>query len=188
MYIIEYSIVIFFILVPSGPPLGVAVISHTSDSLAISWKTPEKSLWNGKLTGYRVCYSVVNEENRNCFHIVSFFLSLIIPNLQPSTKYLVTVAASTKIGFGNKSSAISKITNGGKWIKRRYTTVLLTVLVVGRLKAALGWIESIIILIEMRSYNKLSISKHGNVLQRCMHLVHVLLIHIKIFVVWCFEI
>jgi hypothetical protein len=33
----------------------------------------------------------------------------------------VTVAASTKIGYGNKSLEISKITNGGKW--NRTTTI-----------------------------------------------------------------
>jgi hypothetical protein len=34
-------------------------------------------------------------------------------NLQPSTKYFVTVSASTKDGLGEKSLEVSKITNGG---------------------------------------------------------------------------
>jgi hypothetical protein len=106
--------ILFLNLVPSGPPLNVAVNSRTSDSLGISWKAPDKHLWNGKLTGYQVCYSSGIGGNQNCLHTESSGLSLNIPNLQPSTKYFVTVAASTKIGYGNRSLVISKITNGGK--------------------------------------------------------------------------
>ena len=40
-------------------------------------------------------------------------LSFTIDNLQPSTKYFVTVAAGTSAGFGNKSAEINKTTNGG---------------------------------------------------------------------------
>ena len=104
-----------FILVPSGPPMNVTVNSRSSNSLGISWKAPDENLRNGKLTGYQVCYnSSVIEENRECFHIESSLLIYNIPKLQPSTKYFVTVAARTKIGYGSKSLAISKITNGGK--------------------------------------------------------------------------
>ena len=102
------------IVVPNGPPLNVAVVSRGRDSLGISWKAPDKRLWNGKLIGYQVCYSSVNDENRDCLHTESSTLSYNIRKLQPSTKYFVTVAASTKIGYGNKSLGISKITNGGK--------------------------------------------------------------------------
>ena len=107
----------FLNLVPSGPPLDVTVIFRSSESLGISWKAPHKNLRNGELTGYQVCYSssVINK-NQNCLHIESSVLSYNIPKLYSSTKYFVTVAASTKIGFGNKSLAISKITNGGKWV------------------------------------------------------------------------
>jgi hypothetical protein len=93
----------------------VNINSRSNDSLGISWKAPDKKLWNGKLTGYQVCYSSsVIGENQECFHTGSSVLSYNIPQLQPSTRYFVTVAASTKIGYGNKSSEISKITNGGK--------------------------------------------------------------------------
>ena len=115
MYLFIAFIVIFRYLVPGGPPLNVTIHSRSKDSLGISWKPPEKNLWNGKLIEYQVCYiSFIFHGNWNCSNINSSFLSYNISNLQPSTKYLVTVAASTKIGFGNKSSTISKITNGGK--------------------------------------------------------------------------
>ena len=115
IYIQYFSLIFSSILVPSGPPLNVNINSRSNNSLGISWNAPDKNLWNGKLTGYQVCYSSsVIGENQECFHTESSVLSYNIPQLQPSTRYFVTVAASTKIGYGNKSSEISKITNGGK--------------------------------------------------------------------------
>jgi hypothetical protein len=105
---------LFIYLVPSGPPLSVTVNFRSNDSLGISWEKPYENLWNGELTAYQVCYRTAVDENKNCFYTEPSVLSLNVSDLQPSTKYLVTVAASTKIGYGNKSLEISKITNGGK--------------------------------------------------------------------------
>ena len=97
----------------SGPPLNVTLESPNKNSLEVSWKIPDKKLQNSELTGYQVClYS--KGISPECFVIKSTkVLSLTLNNLQPSTKYFVTVLAITKAGYGEKSLEVSKITNGG---------------------------------------------------------------------------
>ncbi|XP_028399361.1 uncharacterized protein LOC114522811 [Dendronephthya gigantea] len=100
--------------VPSGAPRSVMIKSRSKNSLEISWKAPDKIFWNGELVGYQICFSTKeNDESPKCLNInVLSALSYVFSNLIPSTKYFVTVSAGTKIGFGNKSSEISEITNG----------------------------------------------------------------------------
>ena len=97
---------------PSGPPLDVDIESRSERELNITWDLPERKFWNGKLTGYQVCYcSGKSCKDRKCEQVKT--LSYSISQLKSATKYSVTVAAGTKIGYGNKSSEVSKITNGG---------------------------------------------------------------------------
>ena len=97
---------------PSGPPLGVAIESRSEKELNITWDRPERKFWNGKLTGYQVCYySGKSRKDWKCVKTPAESYS--ISQLESATKYSVTVAAGTKIGYGNKSSEVSKITNGG---------------------------------------------------------------------------
>ena len=105
----------FFSQAPSGPPLGVAFISRTKNSLSVSWKAPDEDVRNGKLTGYQVCYSDQrNLENPSCIE-TNTTLSYTINNLQHSTKYFATVSAGTSAAFGKKSQEINKTTNGGEY-------------------------------------------------------------------------
>ena len=69
--------------------------------------------WNGKLTGYQVCYSETPgpANNPQCTAETKL-LQYTIRNLKPSTKYVVSIAAGTSAGFGTKKE-INKITNGG---------------------------------------------------------------------------
>ncbi|CAB4039787.1 Down syndrome cell adhesion molecule 1 homolog, partial [Paramuricea clavata] len=98
--------------VPSGPPLNVTFTSRGKYSLNVSWNAPNDNLWNGKPTGYLVCYSSrARTNNPRCYGRTAA-LSLTINNLQPSTEYFVTVSAATSVGGGLKSAEISKITNG----------------------------------------------------------------------------
>ncbi|CAB4042861.1 tenascin-like isoform X4, partial [Paramuricea clavata] len=97
----------------SGPPLNVAFNSRGKTSLRVSWKAP-KSLQNVELTGYQVCF-YTREDTAPVFLVFNTsakVLSRTLDNLKPSTKYFVTVSASTKAGYGEKSLAVSKITNG----------------------------------------------------------------------------
>ncbi|XP_028399530.1 uncharacterized protein LOC114522942 [Dendronephthya gigantea] len=100
--------------VPSGAPRSVMIKSRSKNSLEISWRALDKIFWNGELVGYQICFSIKkNDESPKCSNTkVLSTLSYVISNLIPSTKYFVTVSAGTKIGFGNKSSEISEITNG----------------------------------------------------------------------------
>ena len=101
--------------VPSGAPELVAFTTRSRNKLTVSWSAPSKNLRNGKLTGYRVCYSdKANSNNPSCFQQNYPSNTAQINNLQSATKYFVTVAAATSAGYGPKSMAIIKITNGGK--------------------------------------------------------------------------
>ena len=102
---------ILFTQAPSGPPLSVAFISRTKNSLSVSWQAPDEDVRNGKLMGYQVCYS--NKANPTCIER-NTTLTCTIHNLQPATKYFVTISAVTGAGFGSKSPEIKKTTNGGK--------------------------------------------------------------------------
>lgn len=101
----------FLAKAPSGHPLAVAFRSRTKTSLSLSWEAPHEGERNGKLTGYQVCYS--DQTKLTCIERITT-LSYTINNLQPSTKYFVTVSAGTSAGFGPKSPVINKTTNGGK--------------------------------------------------------------------------
>jgi hypothetical protein len=90
--------------------------SHGKNSLDVSWKVPDEKLQNSELTGYQVCFYTRNA-TPECLMLQSTkVLSLTLNNLQPSTKYFVTVTANTKAGYGEKSLEVSKITNGGNSI------------------------------------------------------------------------
>ena len=105
---------ILFSEAPSGPPLSVAFISRTKNSLSVSWQAPDEDVRNGKLTGYQVCYSNQrNLENPSC--ITTRTTSHTINNLHQTTKYFVTVSAGTSAGFGTKSPEINKTTSGGEY-------------------------------------------------------------------------
>ena len=96
-----------------GPPLNVAFKSRGKTSLQVSWNAPEESLQNGELTGYQVCFYTRNTAPECLVLKSTKVLSLTLNNLRPSTKYYVTVAASTTAGYEKKSLEISEITNGG---------------------------------------------------------------------------
>ena len=109
-----------FLLAPGSAPQKVAFKHRTYRKLEISWDIP-LHLLNGKLTGYKVCYSAeANSSNQKCFEKKKklTIFSTKIRDLCPATKYFVTIAAGTSAGYGPKSSEIDKITNGGKtdWI------------------------------------------------------------------------
>ena len=104
--------VIFFIGL-SRPPMNVALKSRGKTSLQVSWNAPEESLQMGELTGYQICF-YTRDNAGECLVLKSTkVLSLTLRNLRPSTRYYVTVAASTSVGYGEKSLEMSKITNGG---------------------------------------------------------------------------
>ncbi|CAB4005118.1 Down syndrome cell adhesion molecule homolog isoform X1, partial [Paramuricea clavata] len=113
-YSTEWSSTVKTIVKPglSGPPLNVAFNSRGKTSLQVSWRAPEERLQNVELTGYQVCF-YTRDTAPECLVLTSTkVLSLTLNNLKPSTKYFVTVSASTKAGYGEKSLEVTKITSG----------------------------------------------------------------------------
>ncbi|CAB4005657.1 Down syndrome cell adhesion molecule homolog isoform X2 [Paramuricea clavata] len=114
-YSTEWSSSVKTLLKPpglSGPPLDVTIDSRGKNSLEVSWKAPDESLQDGELTGYQVCFYSKDTASECLMFKSAKVLSLTLNNLLPSTKYFVTVSASTKAGYGEKSSEVSKITSG----------------------------------------------------------------------------
>jgi hypothetical protein len=82
----------------------------------VSWKAPEESLQNVELTGYQICF-YTKDTAAECLAFASTkVLSLTLNDLIPSTKYFLTVSASTKAGYGEKSTEVSEITSGGNLV------------------------------------------------------------------------
>ena len=95
----------------------MAFTTRSKEQLTVFWSAPSRNSQNGELTGYRVCYSdKENSSNPSCSpkNAQAYYDIAQIRDLQPATKYFVTVAARTAAGYGPKSEEINKITNGGK--------------------------------------------------------------------------
>ena len=97
----------------SGPPLNVTLKSRGKTSLDVSWKVQDENLQKSEVTGYQVCFYTKDTAAKCLVVQSSKVLSHTVYDLQPSTKYFVTVSAITKAGYGKKSLEVSKITNGG---------------------------------------------------------------------------
>ncbi|CAB4001321.1 receptor-type tyrosine- phosphatase S-like isoform X11 [Paramuricea clavata] len=114
---------------PSGAPRSVAFTKRSRSKLTVSWIAPSRNSQNGELTGYNVCYSDKSRSsNPSCSPTNAHSNTAQINNLQPATKYFVTVAART-IADGPKSAEISKITNGERVdpVAASYSSLNLTI-------------------------------------------------------------
>ena len=81
----------------------------------MTWEPPEKDKRNGMIVNYTVCIS--HEESQPCFkEYTTKEQTLVISNLNVSTKYYVRVLASTKVGRGIYSESEGKFTNGSKCV------------------------------------------------------------------------
>ena len=88
-------------------------MARSSSSLFVSWKEPDEDKKNGIITNYTVCIS--RFEAGECFEeYITGGKSLIIANLNYTTKYFVRVRASTKAGSGHFSGSQHQFTNGSK--------------------------------------------------------------------------
>ncbi|XP_021567653.1 roundabout homolog 2, partial [Carlito syrichta] len=91
---------------PSAPPQSVAVLavgSHNSTSISVSWDPPPADHQNGVIQEYKI-WCLGNETR---FHINktvdAAIRSVIIGGLFPGIQYRIEVAASTSAGVGVKS-------------------------------------------------------------------------------------
>ena len=101
--------------VPSGAPSNVVIRQRSRNKLLISWTALPKRSWNGQRRVYQVCCSRISKSsNPTCFSGENTQSTIaVIKNLQPATKYFVTVAAGTSAGYGPKSTEVSGITRDG---------------------------------------------------------------------------
>ena len=86
---------------PSAPPGDIKVVDQTLFNITISWKPVHCLRQNGNITGYVIKY---NSEEK-------FIMGnrYTLTDLQPSTTYLIQVAANNTVGtgvFGNISVSI----------------------------------------------------------------------------------
>ena len=99
---IYLCLMIICTVVPEGPPLSVSVTAHAS-SIGISWSPPDLALQNGPISSYRLLYTTNNSQQEDMRHSVTTnatTFSYLLTNLQSSTRYYISIAASTSIGYG----------------------------------------------------------------------------------------
>ena len=87
--------------VPSEPPGDITVVDQTLFNITISWQPIDCLDQNGNITGYVIKY---NSEEK-----FTMSNNYTLTDLQPSTTYLIQVAANNTVGtgvFGNISVSI----------------------------------------------------------------------------------
>ena len=94
---------------PSAPPEDISVISSTF-SMTVQWKPVPCIHHNGNITGYSIRYHKQGreEEEHQNITIPADNTTVSINELQPSTKYVIEVAALNSAGtgiYGNTSSS-----------------------------------------------------------------------------------
>lgn len=98
--------------VPSGPPLSVSVEPLDAQQLLVTWRPPERDLWNGELLGYTIGYHKFggSDQSYNYTKVgipggegVSDFRLI---GLEKYTQYSVTVQAFNSKGDGPASDIV----------------------------------------------------------------------------------
>ena len=94
---------VHFAAVPDGPPLSIQATADSASSITASWSPPSQALQNGLIINYKLLYT--NDiSQRLALRLVTVVngttLSHRLTNLQAGTRYYISIAAATKIGFG----------------------------------------------------------------------------------------
>ena len=102
---------------PSAAPLNLTFLSATSSSITLQWKAVPCIHWNGNITGYRIEYDEINDEDTS-----GAFISIVgdqkemttgsITGLRPLTHYDIRVAAVNSAGIGFFTHNINASTLG----------------------------------------------------------------------------
>ncbi|GAB6024303.1 Down syndrome cell adhesion molecule-like protein 1 [Chamberlinius hualienensis] len=102
---------------PSGPPTSITAWAISSKSLNIRWKAPTVNQRNGAITGYRIGYRIISEQNFQYLNWDSPIgqndekeNELIIANLMKYSKYAIAIEAINGIGMGPASVQIVQST------------------------------------------------------------------------------
>ena len=89
--------------VPDGPPLSIQAISDSASSIMVSWSPPNMALQNGNITSYKLLHTADSSQRldlRPLLVVKGTTLSHRLTSLQANTRYYISVAAATSIGFG----------------------------------------------------------------------------------------
>lgn len=95
--------------VPTSAPVGLIIISQSSNSLTLSWMAPPLERQNGLITGYSI--NITNADTGASMLLSSTGNSIAVGELSPYTSYLCSVAAQTMVGLGPYTTPITVTTN-----------------------------------------------------------------------------
>ena len=94
-------LIIFYYIVPDGPPLNVILTSPTSTSISINWDLPDPLVRNGIITKHQLNYTEVTQPLNWTIVLLNGSTSYFIEGLKIFTQYYVSVRAGTQVtGFG----------------------------------------------------------------------------------------
>ena len=97
-------LIIFYYIVPDGPPLNVILTSPTSTSINVNWDFPDPLVRNGIITNHQLNYTEVSQPSNWTIVLLNASTSYLIEGLQIFTQYYVSVRAGTQVtGFGSFS-------------------------------------------------------------------------------------
>lgn len=90
---------------PTGYPLEISVEAISSTSIGISWKPPPIYEWNGVITSYRAVLQTSTSTYYD-FEPNECWTDCVIEDLDPNTKYYVSLAALSEYGTGPFSEEV----------------------------------------------------------------------------------
>ena len=90
-----------------------------ASSITVQWGPVDCIHRNGDITGYYTCYEVSDaSSSEKCVSSSSDASESVINGLEPSTKYIIRVAANNSVGIGLFSPSITIETYGKTNITR----------------------------------------------------------------------
>ncbi|XP_011404665.2 PREDICTED: receptor-type tyrosine-protein phosphatase delta-like isoform X2 [Amphimedon queenslandica] len=93
--------------IPEGAPLNVGIVTDSSTSVQLSWNAPDSLVQNGRITSYRIRYSIPFQTPFNPVIVSAPSTTARIENLEKYTIYNFSVAAGTARGYGPYSDWIN---------------------------------------------------------------------------------
>ena len=89
-----------FLIVPSAAPAQLASADLTSTSITLIWETPPQSHWNGILTKHVLQIRSHSSGVVTLVDVPMPTLTYTVVELQPCSRYEISVAAATVNGTG----------------------------------------------------------------------------------------
>ena len=107
-YHLPYVLLFLISTVPTGYPQNIAALALSSRAVLLTWAPPTTEDQNGFIREYTINVSAV--ETGEEFQAMSTTTSITIITLSPHTTYCFIIAASTNVGMGPFSTALTVLT------------------------------------------------------------------------------